>query len=89
MTQQQLDNKQLKLYYSISEVSNELGVAQSKIRYWTAYFGMSIKRNKKGSRHFKRHDIDLLHRIKKLTDGGLHLWAIAKNWDSLGNELAK
>lgn len=58
-----------KLYYSIGDVSKELGVNASKLRFWEKQFP-SIKptKNQKGTRFYTRQDIDLLKRILYLTE---------------------
>lgn len=47
-----------KLYYSIGEVAEELGVATSLIRFWESEFDIiKPKKNRKGNRQFTREDI--------------------------------
>ena len=57
-----------KLYYSIGEVAEMLGEAQSTLRFWESEFAQ-IKpvKNKRGVRSYTEHDIDLLRRIHYLT----------------------
>lgn len=57
-----------KLYYSISEVADELGEAVSLVRFWSNSFEKFIKphRNAKGNRQYTRADIDTLKQIHHL-----------------------
>ena len=54
-----------KKYYSISEVSKELDMKQSAIRFYCGYFDYMLepKRTKANRRQFTRLDIELLKRI--------------------------
>ena len=53
-----------KLYYSISEVSEILGVTQSNLRFWEKEFKqLKPKRNAKGTRFYTQDDIDVVKRI--------------------------
>ena len=57
-----------KLYYSISEVSDILGVNPSLIRFWEKEFEiLKPHKSKKGNRQFTLSDIDLLKLIYYLT----------------------
>lgn len=56
-----------KLYFSIGEVAEELGVANSSIRYWEKEFGMSAaRRTGKGDRQYTRKEIEQFRRIQHL-----------------------
>ena len=56
-----------KLYWTIGEVAEELGVNTSSIRYWEKEFGsLRPKRTGKGDRLFARKDIDQIKRIMHL-----------------------
>lgn len=58
----------MKLYYSISEVAEMLGVSQSLLRYWETVFNeLKPSKNARGVRMYKQEDIDLLRRIHHLT----------------------
>ena len=63
-----MDNK-LKLYYSIGEISNILGISPSKIRFWEKEFEiLNPQKNKKGNRRFTVEDlkkIKLIHHLLK------------------------
>ena len=57
-----------KLYYSIGEVAEMLGVNQSLLRFWEKEFHeLHPVKNKKGTRSYTKDDIALLKRIYYLT----------------------
>ena len=57
-----------KLYYSIGEVAAMLNVAPSVLRFWETEFGcIRPVKNRRGSRNYTEHDIELLRRIHYLT----------------------
>lgn len=54
-----------KLYYSISEVSDILGIKQSVIRYWESEFKeLKPQKNRAGNRIYKKDDIAILKMIR-------------------------
>jgi len=56
-----------KLYRSISEVSEMLGVKAHVLRYWETQFSMlRPKKNRAGNRMYRPEDVRLLLRIKEL-----------------------
>jgi DNA-binding transcriptional MerR regulator len=56
-----------KLYRSISEVSEMLGVKPHVLRYWETQFGMlRPKKNRAGNRMYRPDELKLLYRIKEL-----------------------
>ncbi len=56
-----------KIYYSISEVAEMLGVSASLLRFWEKEFDiLQPKKNKKGDRFFTVKDIDNLKIIYHL-----------------------
>lgn len=56
-----------KIYWSISEVSELLGLSQSQLRFWEKEFELfNLKKNKKGDRFYTQRDIDTLKMIKYL-----------------------
>lgn len=60
-------NKLDKLYYSIGEVSEMMGVSKSLIRYWENEFDfLSPRKNKKGDRRFTKENIQQLLVIHEL-----------------------
>lgn len=63
-----IENDQItKLYHTIGEVAQMLGVNHSLIRYWEKEFDvLRLKKNKKGNRLFTAKDIDTLRTIQHL-----------------------
>jgi len=63
-----IDLQQLKkLYYSIGEVSEMMGVNASLIRFWEKEFKFEIaKKTKKGNRLFAVKEIELINKIYQL-----------------------
>lgn len=60
----------LKLYYSIGEAADILGVNTSLIRFWEKEFDiLKPKKNKKGNRQFTKDDIEnlkiIFHLVKE------------------------
>ncbi len=56
-----------KKYYSIGEVSDQLSLNASLIRYWESEFEvLSPKKNKKGLRKYTEKDIEILKKIQSL-----------------------
>jgi DNA-binding transcriptional MerR regulator len=56
-----------KLYRSISEVSEMLGVKPHVLRYWETQFGMlRPKKNRAGNRMYRPEELRTLERIKEL-----------------------
>ncbi|MEW6259298.1 MAG: MerR family transcriptional regulator [Thermodesulfobacteriota bacterium] len=59
--------KKRKLYYKIGEVSREVGVPVSVIRFWETRFSqIKPRRTASGQRLFRRQDIELLKTIHHL-----------------------
>lgn len=60
-------DKDLKLYYSIGEVSEMLDLSKSLIRFWDSEFDMlRPHKNSKGDRRFTKKNIEQLKMIKYL-----------------------
>jgi len=56
-----------KLYHSIGEVAEMLGVEPHVLRYWETEFGqLRPRKNKAGRRVYRDSDIELLHVIQRL-----------------------
>jgi DNA-binding transcriptional MerR regulator len=56
-----------KLYRSISEVSEMLGVKPHVLRYWETQFSMlRPRKNRAGNRMYRPDELKLLYRIKEL-----------------------
>jgi hypothetical protein len=75
----------LKLYYTIGEVSSMLGVNASLIRFWEKEFpALNLKKNKKGNRLFTKVDIQHLKEIYNLLSPIRYkfYWAQVNNYNS-------
>ncbi len=60
-------NKDLKLYYSVSEVARMLGVTESLLRYWEKEFPqLNPKRGGRGIRQYSKEEIEMLKLIHYL-----------------------
>jgi DNA-binding transcriptional MerR regulator len=56
-----------RLYYSISEVSDMMGVKPHVLRYWETQFRMlRPKKGRGGARMYRRRDVEILFEIKRL-----------------------
>jgi len=55
-----------KLYLRIGEVADALGVESHMIRYWEKEFSLKPHRSNAGQRLYRKHEINLLKRIKTL-----------------------
>ena len=56
-----------KLYHSISEVAEMLGLKQYVLRYWeTEFTQLKPSKNRAGNRIYRSHDIDVIIGIKSL-----------------------
>jgi DNA-binding transcriptional MerR regulator len=55
-----------KLYHTIGEVADRMGVNQSLIRFWEKEFDLKPVKNKKGNRLFTQKDIEQLELIHHL-----------------------
>lgn len=60
-------DKDLKLYYSIKEVSALVGVSESTLRFWETQFGqLRPKTTRAGVRQYTKADIELVRTIHSL-----------------------
>ena len=73
-----------KKYYSIGEVSGQLNLNTSLIRYWESEFEvLSLKKNKKGLRKYTEKDIEILKKIQSLLkDDGFTIEGAKKHFKS-------
>ena len=74
-------DKELKLYYSIKEVAQQLGVNESTLRYWEKEFpSIKPKKNGRGNRMFTKKDIETIKKIHFLVkDRGMTLEGAKKH----------
>ena len=60
-------DKELKLYYSISEVAKMFDVNESLLRYWEKEFPiLKPKKNGKGTRQYRKEDVESIRLIYHL-----------------------
>ena len=60
-------NKEIKKYYSISEVAEEFNVAESLLRFWEKEFPtISPKKSGRGVRMYTKEDVDEIRLIYNL-----------------------
>jgi DNA-binding transcriptional MerR regulator len=80
-----------KLYYSIGEVAEHLGVNPSLIRYWEKEFpNINPRKNRRGERSFTEEEIRKLERIHQLVKGeGYTLKGAKKRMREKGDELER
>ena len=80
-----------KLYYTIGEVSEMLGLNASQIRYWETEFGsLKPKKDRKGNRLFTKEDIEtikLIHHLVK--EKGFTIEGAKSKLKSGGDEATK
>lgn len=70
-------------YWDIGEVSIKISQPPSKIRFWTDFFKMDIKRGSAKKRKFTKEDIEKLSKINSFVQEGYHLKAIFKKLNPL------
>ena len=84
-------NKELKLYYSISEVAAEFDVAETLLRFWEKEFPqISPKKSGRNVRQYTKEDIEQIRIIYNLVKvRGLKISAardlLKKNKEGVGN----
>ena len=62
-----IESINLKQYFTIQEVSTQLDLSPSLLRYWEGEFPMlQPRKNRKGNRMYTRKDLNLLTQIKYL-----------------------
>jgi len=62
-------------YFSISYVARELNVKEFNIRFWMKEFGIQVMRATGKRRKFLRADIEVLRRIRDLSETGYYTLA--------------
>ena len=84
-------NKELKLYYSISEVASEFDVAETLLRFWEKEFPqIAPKKSGRNVRQYTKEDIEQIRIIYNLVKvRGLKISAardlLKKNKEGVGN----
>lgn len=69
--------------YIISDAAKKLKVEPHALRYWEEELGIEIPRNEMGHRYYKKENLELMEKIKKLKERGLHLKAIKLVMDDI------
>ena len=55
---------------TIDQVSQIVGVPKTTLRYWETIFEVSVKRTYSGRRLYPQQTVDIMKRIKDLSDQG-------------------
>lgn len=55
-----------KVYFRIGEVSGLVGVESHVLRYWETEFGLKTHRTPSGQRRYRREDVELMLKVRKL-----------------------
>ena len=83
-----------RLYYSISEVSDMIGVKPHVLRYWETQFKMlRPKKGRGGARMYRKRDVEILFEVKQLlydhrfTIAGAQVFNTSGTIGNFGNEL--
>jgi len=65
-----------KVRFSITDLANELGISQTKIRFWESYFKIKVDRKKhrggKQERYYTIKQADKIRKIAKIKKTGLY-----------------
>lgn len=68
----------LKERYSITELSEMLGITDHALRYYEKEFGLVVPKNERGRRYYTTQLANTMYQIKKMRDEGLEIKAIKK-----------
>ena len=81
-------NKNLKKYYSISEVADQFDVAESLLRFWEKEFPtLAPRKDRAGKRIYTEEDIERIRTVYSLVKvRGLKLAAARKILNTKGNK---
>ena len=81
-------DKDLKMYYSIKEVAQELGVTETTLRYWETMFPkLSPYKGANGVRRYTKDDVKTARLIYHLVkERGLTLAGAKQHLKGVGNE---
>ncbi|TNE89247.1 MAG: MerR family transcriptional regulator [Deltaproteobacteria bacterium] len=55
-----------KVYFRIGEASDLIGVEAHVLRYWETEFGLKPHRTPSGQRRYRREDVELLLKVRRL-----------------------
>ena len=83
-------NKELKLYYSIGEVAEMLGVSETLLRYWEKEFPtITPKKSGRNIRQYSQEDIEQVRLIHHLVKNGKRAVACVRTTAYRGNKAHK
>lgn len=68
----------LKDRYSITELSERLGITDHALRYYEKEFGITIPKDSRGRRYYTPDSANFMYKIKTMRDDGLEIKAIKK-----------
>lgn len=68
----------LKDRYSITELSQRLGITDHALRFYEKEFGLTIPKDSRGRRYYTPDSANLMFKIKTMRDEGLEIKAIKK-----------
>jgi DNA-binding transcriptional MerR regulator len=68
----------LKDKYTITELSNRLGVTDHALRYYEKEFNMHVPKDSRGRRYYTPEYANIMFQIKSMRDDGLEIKAIKK-----------
>ena len=69
---------------TIDQVSQIVGVSKAKLRYWETVFEVPVKRTDSNRRCYSQEVVDLMKRIKGLSDYGFSTRGIKANLEKKG-----
>lgn len=68
----------LKDRYTITELSERLGITDHALRYYEKEFNMNIPKDSRGRRYYTPEYANVMFQIKTMRDDGLEIKAIKK-----------
>jgi DNA-binding transcriptional MerR regulator len=68
----------LKDRYTITELSQRLGITDHALRYYEKEFNLSIPKDGRGRRYYEPEQANIMYQIKSMRDEGLEIKAIRK-----------
>ncbi len=72
----------LKDRYTITELSERLGITDHALRYYEKEFNLSVPKDSRGRRYYTPEYANLMFQIKTMRDDGLEIKAIKKIFES-------
>lgn len=68
----------LKERYTITELSERLGISDHALRYYEKEFNMNVPKDERGRRYYTPEFANIMYQIKNMRDDGLEIKAIKK-----------